>query len=134
MSDILGGAAELGLVGLALVVIVMLVDVIRKRYRQSSNGDRRRVPTVVNCPNKVEGLDATLRAVAKQSGAQTTLLNECTVQLRHNGDGIDRLVEQHKPTLDGRETWKVSPRSERLQEESRDLLRELVAVVKQGGR
>ena len=127
--ELLQVAAKLGALGIALLVILMLVDMVRKKYRESDPGDRRKVPFVVQCPNKVEGLDATLTSIQKQSAAQTVLLAECTQELRHNGDGISRLVAQHAPQ-GGRETWKIPPRMELLQEESRDLLRELVNEVK----
>lgn len=126
------GLAELGVAGIALVAVIMLIDFIRKRWRQSEDGDRRGPPAVIGCPNKVEGLADTLKMISKQSGEQTKLLTAQIRVLEHNRGGIDRLVDQHKPAADGRETWKVSPRMERLTEESRDLLRELVIAVKNG--
>jgi hypothetical protein len=131
MADV--GLVEIGSTGALLAIIMGLIEIVRRKYRESTNGDRRRVPTVVQCPNKVEGLGATLEEVARASGAQVKLNTEMIRIIQHNRDGIDRLVEQHKPTVDGRETWKIPPRMERLQEESRDLLREVVSLLKQRG-
>jgi hypothetical protein len=137
MADV--GLVEIGSTGALLAIIFGLIEVIRRKYRESTNGDRRRAPTVVNCPNRIESLGTTLEEIAKQSGTQTKLNMEQTrlntemiKLLTHSRDGIDRLVEQHAPE-GGRERWKIPPRMEQLQEESRDLLREVVAVLKQGG-
>ena len=128
-----GSIADLGAIGLALLAIIMLVDFIRKRFRESERGERRRSPLVIECPNKIEGLAATMIALSNESREQTRLNTEQLKVLQHNRDGIDRLVDQHKPGVDGREMWKTTTRSEKIQEDSRDLLRELVAVVKKNG-
>jgi hypothetical protein len=54
--------------------------------------------------------------------------------LQHNRDGIDRLVEQHKPGPDGRENWKESARADKIREESRDLLKRLVGLIERNGK
>ena len=133
MADL--GIVDYGIVGVLLAVIMGLVEVVRRKYRESSDGDRRKpTPMIVKCPNEIEGLNATLIALVNESREQTRLNTEELKLLQHNRDGIDRLVDQHKPTLDGRETWKVSPRMEKLQEESRDSLREIVSLLKRNGR
>lgn len=127
ISDI----AELGAVGIAMVVVLMLVDFIRRKLNW--DGEHRAAETLfVECPNKVEGLAATLSEVSTQSAAQTRVMTAMLQLLEHNKNGIDRLVDQHKPNVEGRETWKIPPRMEALQEESRDLLRELVVEAKKG--
>ena len=124
------GIVELGAIGLALLAVIMLIDFIRKKFFKETEC---RMPAIIECPNKVEGLSATMVALCNESREQTRLNTEQLKVLQHNMDGIDRLVEQHKPGLDGRETWKTTARAEKFQEESRDLLRELVAVVKRNG-
>ena len=128
-----GQIADMGAIGLALLAVIMLVDFIRKRFREGETWDRRKMPTAIECPNKVEGLAATMIALSNESREQTRLNTEQLKVLQHNQDGIDRLLDQHKPGLDGREMWKTTSRSEKVQEESRDLLRELVSVVKKNG-
>jgi hypothetical protein len=122
---------ELGVVGIALLAVLMLVDLIRKKMGVDSSGSHKL--QIVECPNRIEGLAATLEEMSKQSGAQTKVMTALMQATEHNRSGIDRLVEQHRPE-DGRETWKIPPRMERLQEETRDLLRELVTEVKRNGR
>ena len=119
------GLAELGVAGIALVAIIMLIDFIRKRI-----GNGKKTQTVLECPNKIERLDATLIALVNQSGEQTRLNTEQLKVLITNTKGIERLVDQHKPDASGREMWKWTSRSERMQEESRDLLREIVQAMK----
>lgn len=126
------GIVDLGIVGALVATIFGLIEVVRRKFRESTNGDRRRAPTVVNCPNHIEGLAATMEEWSKQSGAQTRALENIAKNVLSSKGGVDRLVEQHKPNIDGRETWKISPRMESFQEESRDLLKELVAEVKRG--
>ena len=129
----LSTVGQLGATGLAMLAVVFALDLLRKKYRESDKGERRKMPMVVNCPNRIEGLDATLQEVAKQSGAQTKVLTACSVTLEHNRTAIDTLVRQHAPE-GGRERWKIPERMEQLQEETRDLMRELVAAVKSNGR
>ena len=126
----LGQLAEIGATGLALLAVIMLIDFIRRRF---GIDPKCRIPSVIECPNKIEGLAATMIALSNESREQTRLNTEQLKVLQHNQDGIDRLVDQHKPGLDGREMWKTTSRSEKVQEESRDLLRELVSVVKKNG-
>ena len=128
-----GMLVDLGITGMLVVAVIMLIDFIRKRFRGSDKGERRGFPSVIECPNKIEGLAATIIALSNESREQTRLNTEQLRVLTRNEDGIKRLVEQHKPGLDGREMWKTTSRSERVQEESRDLLRELVSVVKKNG-
>jgi len=128
----LNDLAELGAVGIALLVVLMLVDFIRRKLNWDSP-QARTCPVIVECPNKVEGLDATLREVSSQSVAQTRVMTAMLQLLEHNKSGIDRLVDQHKPNVDGRETWKIPQRMETLQEESRDLLRELLTEARKNG-
>jgi hypothetical protein len=123
-----GAIAELGVTGALIVVVIMLIDFIRKRFRESDKGDRRTPP---ECP--IES-SAAMAAIAAQSGAQTKLLTEQTRVLQDVHSDTGRLVEQHKAGANGVEAWKVQPRMMQLQQESRDLLKELVAVVKKNGR
>ena len=126
----LGQLAEIGATGLALLAVIMLIDFIRRRF---GIDPKCHIPSIIECPNKIEGLAATMIALSNESREQTRLNTEQLKVLQHNQDGIDRLVDQHKPGLDGREMWKTTSRSEKVQEESRDLLRELVSVVKKNG-
>lgn len=134
VSEWIAKITEVGVVGMSLVAVIMLVDFIRKRFRESNPGDRRSVSTVsLSCPNKIHELPATLSALIEATREQTRLGASQLEVLKHNREGIDRLVDQHRPSPDGRETWKIPPRMEMLQEETRDLLRELVMVVKKNG-
>ena len=123
---------QLGAVGLAMLAVVFSLDLLRKKYRESDRGDRRRAPVIMDCPNKIQGLDATLEEVAKQARASTQALAACAITLNHNRDGIDKLVTQHAPE-GGREQWKIPARMESLQEETVVLLRELVVIAKKNG-
>ena len=125
---------ELGLTGIALIAIVGLVDLVRRRYRSSPNGDRRKLPIVIECPNRIEGLGATLKELAQSSRAMQVLVVEQVRILQHNSDGIDRLIEDHAPNAEGRQTWKGTKRQEEVAEESVKLLRELVTAVEKNGR
>jgi len=120
--------SELGVVGLALLVVLVMIDLIRKKLLGKDGNGK---PMVIDCPNKVEGLSATLVALSEESREQTRLNTEQLKVLTRNHEGIARLVDQHKPDSNGREMWKWTTRSEQIQEESRDLLREIVQAVKQ---
>lgn len=137
----LGGMAELGVAGIAMIAVVVMVDLLRRKFRESEKGDRRAQPEVIHCPNKGVGMAKTLEGILKtleeqreESRANRKLQTEQLRVLAHVCDGTDRLVEQHKAGADGVESWKVQPRMIALQEESRDLLKDLVRAVKNGGR
>jgi hypothetical protein len=130
----LGKLIEFGLLGVALIAIVGLVDLARRRFRQTGNGNRRRMPLVIECPNKIQGLSSTLDSLDKSTAALRVLVVEQVKLLQHNRDGIDRLVEQHKPGPDGRENWKESARADAIREESRDLLKKLVGLIERNGK
>jgi len=125
----LGKLAEFGVAGLALVVVLVLVLALVDIFRKKVFGVE---PTsIIKCPNKIERLDATLIALVNESGEQTRLNTEQLKVLTRNNQGIERLVDQHKPDINGREMWKWTTRSEQIQEESRDLLKEIVTTMKQ---
>jgi hypothetical protein len=130
----LGKLIEFGLLGVALIAIVGLVDLARRRFRQTGNGNRRMTPLVIDCPNNIKGLSATLDSLDKSTAALRVLVVEQVKLLQHNRDGIDRLVEQHKPGPDGRENWKESARADAIREESRDLLKKLVGLIERNGK
>jgi hypothetical protein len=94
---------------------------------------------LIKCPNKVEGIDATMTAIADEcrtmSGtlaAMTSLNQEQLRHLEHNRGAVDALVKSHAPR-DGREWWKTTEKSERIQEEIRDGIRDLVRLTKMNG-
>ena len=124
--------ADYGVAVLALLVVLILVDVIRRRYRESTNGDRRRDPLVVGCPNRIEGLHSTLTALVNDSREQTKLNTEQLRILTSNKENIDHLVRAHAP-VDGREWWKTTAKAERIQEEIRDGIKDLVRIAKTDG-
>ena len=119
----LGKLAEFGVAGLALVVVLVLVLALVDIFRKKLFG--KESASIIECPNKIEGLSATLVALSNESREQTRLNTEQLKVLTRNHEGIGRLVEQHKPDTNGREMWKWTTRSEQIQEESRDLLREI---------
>jgi hypothetical protein len=124
---------EYGVAILALLVVIMLVDFIRKRFRESSPGNRRVEPEVFGCPNKVEGLADTLKAITKTSGEQFKLTTEAIKIIQHNGEGIDNLVRSHAP-VDGREQWKFPSRMETIMEDMSDGIKELVVLTRKNGK
>lgn len=127
----LDGPLEYGLLGMALLAVLGLIDFIRKKIRETPNGDRRQSPIVIECPNKIPGIAATLRANTDSTNALRVLIIEQVKLLQHVANGTDRLVDQHKPNPNGRETWKGSAAAEKVQEESRDLLKQMVFLIEQ---
>jgi hypothetical protein len=129
---------ELGPLALAMLVLLVLAvtgyEVVKRHYRQTGNGNRRRMPLVIECPNKIQGLSSTLDSLDKSTAALRVLVVEQVKLLQHNRDGIDRLVDQHKPGPDGRENWKESARADAIREESRDLLKKLVGLIERNGK
>ena len=131
-----GSITDIGLAGLALLALLAVIDYARKRYRESEPGERRKEgisPRIIGCPNKIHELPQLLIALTETAKEQARIGSLQLELLNHNRDGIDRLVEQHRPTPDGRETWKIPARMEQLQEESRDSLREIVSLLKKNG-
>lgn len=124
---------EYGVAILALLAVLMLVNFITKRFRESHSGNRRVSPGVINCPNRVEGLADTLKAITKTSGEQFKLTTEAIKMIQHNGEGIDSLVGSHAP-VDGREQWKNSPRMEIIMEDMSDGIKELVILTRKNGK
>jgi hypothetical protein len=127
----LGQVAEYGLTGLALLALIMLIDFIRKRFREGEVGDRRRAPTVIECPNKIQGLSATLSSLDTQIGRLVdhhdeyppNAVTDAVKGVARVETGVIRLLEETRP----------GSRSQMIREESRDLLRELVGLVKKNG-
>ena len=124
---------ELGAVTLALILAIMAFDLVRKKFRQTENGDRRKASIVVECPNKIEGLAATLELLAEAAQTQVQQNVEHIKLLQLNKTGIDRLVDQHKP-VNGVETWKASHRIEELLEDTCVAVKELVREIKRSDR
>jgi hypothetical protein len=133
---------ELGAVVVALLcvlgLIAIVIEVIRKRYRESGSGERRS-QVIVDCPNHIEGLNSTLIALVEECREQTTLNTREIEVLTHNKVCLDTLVQSHAPVA-GREWWKTSERSEMVQVEIRDGIRdmktgitELVRIAKKNG-
>lgn len=126
---------ELGAVVLAMLTILILVEVIRRRYRESDTGERRDASSgtlMIKCPNRVEGLSATLAAISEECRTMTALNQEQLRHLQHNREQIDGLVKAHQPVA-GREWWKTTEKSEHIQEEIRDGIRDLVRLAKANG-
>lgn len=126
---------ELGVATLGLIIAILALDMVRKKFRQSTNGNRRQNldPLVVNCPNNLPGLQAALISLDKSTRALEKLAIEEVKLLQHNGDGIDILVDQHK-AVNGRETWKMSSRTESLLESTCAAVKDLVREIKRNGR
>lgn len=139
---------ELGPLAIAMLVMLVLAvtgyEFVKRKYRESTGGERRKMPMVIECPNK-----PTMDELMKQMRLQQTnttrtlgLLERATISIGHledkheeyTGDGVaaalsrvesigvgvDRLLEQVRP----------GARSEKVREESRDMLKELVADAK----
>lgn len=115
---------ELGIAGLGLIIALYALDMVRKRYRQTENGDRRKAPVVMNCPNRVPGLAETLVRISSNIETSTHLLAELLRIEKDNQKGIQEI--RTVSSLHG-----AGSRSERVREESRDLLRDLLSAVQQ---
>ena len=126
-----GMLVDLGITGMLVVAVIMLIDFIRKRFREGNKGDRRMFPRVIECPNKIEGLAATLVSLDKQIGRLVdhheeyppNAVVDAVKGVARVEIGVARLLEETRP----------GSRAQMIREESRDLLRELVAVVKKNG-
>lgn len=124
MEEFLLKLAEASAVALALVIIFFLVDIIRKKYRETEAGDRRRERVVVDCPNHIEGLAATLVGLSEMSRDTVVLQRKQIELLQSNSEGIKTLVASHAP-VGGREWWKTTSKAEEIQEDIRDGVKEI---------
>ena len=139
---------ELGPLALAMLVLLVLAvtgyEFVKKKYRESESGERRKLPMVIECLNK-----PVMDELVKQSRLQQTNMVQTINILERAVVGIERLESKHEEyTSDGvagalsrvesisvgvdRLLEQVRPgaRSEKVREESRDMLKELVADAK----
>ena len=117
--------SRLGVPTLLALAVLGLIHILNKRYRESEKGDRRAPPRVVGCPNKLEmgtlkGMLANLESSTKMLVEILHCVEETKVELRSIAD-VTRL-------------YQTGSRSEKVREESRDLLRELLMEIKHRGR
>jgi len=115
--------AKLGVPTLLALAILGLIHILNKKYRQSENGDRRAPLKVVGCPNKMEGMSATLTGMLVHLDSSTKML----VEILHSQEETKKEVRR---VADVASIHAPGSRSEKVREESRDLLRELLMVVK----
>jgi hypothetical protein len=116
-----GAVAELGVIGGLVVGIIMLIDFIRKRFRESGKGERRLIPSVIECPNRIQGLSATLTSLDKQIGRLVdhhdeyppNAVTEAVRGVARVEIGVTRLLEETHP----------GSRAQMIREESRDILK-----------
>ena len=101
--------SEYGVAVLALLLALGLLDLVRRKYRQSVPGERRSgMATVIECPNKIETLPTILDNIGKRLIELIRLHEEHSkVALRAVGMA-DTLIRQHAP-VDGVEQWKIPP-------------------------
>jgi hypothetical protein len=126
-----GAVAEWGVTGGLVVGMIMLIDFIRKRFREGEVGDRRKAPTVIECPNKIQGLSVTLASLDKQIGRLVdhhdeyppNAVTDAVKGVARVEIGVERLLEETR----------TGSRAQMIREESRDLLHELVGLVKKNG-
>lgn len=134
-----GKIGELGATIIALLIILQLVEVVRKKYRSTPDGDRRSEPIIIKCPNHIEGLHSTLVALVNGDRERTAQGSRTIELLIHNRQQLDSLVKSHAPR-DGREWWKTTPSNDAVQVEIRDGIKnmqhginELVRLAKRNG-
>lgn len=119
-----GNIADIGLAGLAIIALIAVIEFAKKRYRESEAGDRRSNPTVVNCPNKIYELQPTLKELSQVIERQAEVSKAHVEATKSYGPaaqridaGVERLLEQVRP----------GARAEKVREESRDMLKEIVS-------
>ena len=112
----------------AVLLILALIgyDWVKGRKWKTPNGDRR-AAVRIDCPNKAPDLVPALRALTRTLDKHTESADAHSEMTRNFGpiaqridSGVDRLLEQVKP----------GSRREKVSEESRDMLVELVAGQK----
>lgn len=139
---------ELGPLAIAMLVLLVLAvtgyEAVKKFYRQSEGGERRKLPMVIECPNKQAMIE-----IMKQSRLQQTTNTETLRVVERVAAGIEHLEEKHGDyTSDGvaaalgrvesigvgvdrlLEDVKPGSRSQKVSEEVRDMIKELVADAK----
>jgi len=116
--------ARFGVPTLLSLAILGLIYVLNKKYRESPKGDRRAPQRVVGCPNKMEGLSATLTGMLANLDASTRMLTELLHIMEETKAEVRRVADVASIHATG-------SRSEKIREESRDLLRDLLMEVRQ---
>ena len=113
----LGLIAELGVAGIAMIAVVIALDIARKKFRESEKGDRR-------APSN--GLQTTLKGMLTNLDSSTKML----VEILHS---IEETRVEIRRVADVASLHATGSRSEKVREESRDLLRELLMEIKHRG-
>jgi hypothetical protein len=116
-----GQVAELGALGLALLAVIMLIDFIRNRL-----GNVGKAPSVIECPYNARGVEKMFEKMVLNLDASTTMLGELLHIVEENRVNIREVG--HTARLHG-----PGSRSEKVREESRDLLHEILVVLKRNG-
>ena len=130
---------ELGAVVIAMLCILVLVEVIRRRYREPDQVERmeRDLAHVIECPNKVKELPAVLNALGDRLSDLVDLAREQNKTIFHSAEGVDTLVKQHAP-VGGVEQWKVGSDTLKVfrdnQKSHHELLEEIKIIVTQHSR
>ena len=117
----LGHIVEMGAIGLALLAVLMLIDFIKKRF-----GNGKAQPVVEDRRRVVDEIEKTLGKMLLNLDTSTRTLSELLHVVEENRIGI-REVE-HLANLHG-----AGSRSEKVREESRDLLRDIVTILERNG-
>ena len=118
--------AKLGVPTLLALAILGLIYILNRKYRETPNGDRRKAPHVISCPNRMQGLDATLQGLLTNLDTSTKILVEL---LRSMEEARGEL----RAVSDVTKLYQSGSRSEKIREESRDLLKELLLVARRTG-
>jgi hypothetical protein len=136
ISKLLSVGPTVILAAAVLVGAVALYEFSKRWYRRSENGERRKLPFVIECPNKQAMIEIMKQSRLQQTSNTETLrlVERVVVGIEHlegkheeyTGDGVaaalggvasikvgvDRLLEEVKP----------GSRSQKVSEESRDWL------------
>lgn len=113
-----GQLPELGAIGVAMACVLALFETV-KRFLPPRNGN----DVKLECPNKIYGINT--RLAQMDSNIKHTL-----DAVKTSMAGIDTLVRQHAAGPDGVERFKISPRLEKVIEETGEHQREMLEVQK----
>lgn len=114
-----GSALDYGVAGVALGVVFAALRML-DRYLPSPNGKEE---PKLECPNKIHTL-------AKTLGDIDSHLKRLHIAGDTTMTGVLRLVEQHAAGPDGVERFKISPRLERVIEETGEHQRDMLVEVR----
>jgi len=113
-----GQLPELGAIGVAMACVLALFKAI-ERFIPPRNGNGAKL----ECPNKIHGINERMRQI--DSNLKHTLDTTRTIMA-----GVEILVRQHAAGPDGVERFKISPRLEKVIEETAEHQKELLETQK----